>query len=219
VQKITIALADDHQVVRQGLRVLLEAEPDFSVVGEAGDGLAAIRLVESLNPNVLLLDLMMPGLNGQEVIGTVHKRQPRTKTIVLSMHSSEPYVLEALKNGATGYVLKDASGADLIRAVREVMAGRRFLSPPLSERAIDAYQEKARASVADAYDMLTRREREILQLTAEGHTNNAIGTRLSISPRTVETHRTNIMHKLSLQSHTELIKYAIARRIIPLDKP
>jgi DNA-binding NarL/FixJ family response regulator len=218
VRKTTIALADDHQVVRQGLRVLLEAEPDFSVVGEAGDGLAAIRLVESLNPNILLLDLMMPGLNGQEVIGTVRKRQPRTRTIVLSMHSSEPYVLEALKNGAAGYVLKDASCADLIRAVREVTAGRRFLSPPLSERAIDAYQEKARASVADAYDLLTRREREVLQLTAEGHTNNAIGTRLSISPRTVETHRTNVMHKLGLRSHTELIKYSIARRIIPLDK-
>ncbi len=218
MRKTTIALADDHQVVRQGLRVLLEAEPDFSVVGEAGDGLAAIRLVESLNPNILLLDLMMPGLNGQEVIGTVRKRQPRTRTIVLSMHSSEPYVLEALKNGAAGYVLKDASCADLIRAVREVTAGRRFLSPPLSERAIDAYQEKARASVADAYDLLTRREREVLQLTAEGHTNNAIGTRLSISPRTVETHRTNVMHKLGLRSHTELIKYSIARRIIPLDK-
>jgi two-component system response regulator NreC len=218
VQKTTIALVDDHQVVRQGLRALLEAEPDFSVVGDAGDGLAAIRLVDSLKPNILLLDLMMPGLNGQEVIRTVRKRQPKTRTIVLSMHSSEPYVIEALKNGAAGYVLKDASYADLILAVREVMAGRRYLSAPLSERAIDAYQEKARASEADRYEMLTRREREVLQLAAEGHTNSSIANRLSISPRTAETHRTNLMHKLGLRSQTELIKYAIERRIISLGK-
>jgi len=219
MQKTTIALADDHQVVRQGLRALLEAEPDFSVVGDAGDGLSAIRLVDSLKPNILLLDLMMPGLNGQEVIRTVRKRQPKTRTIVLSMHSSEPYVIEALKNGAAGYVLKDASSTDLIRAVREVMAGRRYLSAPLSERAIDAYQAKARASLADRYEMLTRREREVLQLAAEGHTNSGIANRLSISPRTAETHRTNLMHKLGLHSQTELIKYAIERGIIPISKP
>lgn len=219
MQKTTIALADDHQIVRQGLRVLLEAEPDFSVVGEAGDGLAAILLVDSLRPNILLLDLMMPGLNGQEVIRTVRKRQPKTRIVVLSMHSSEPYVIEALKNGAAGYVLKDASSADLIRAVREVVAGRRYLSAPLSERAIEAYQEKARASAADRYDMLTTREREVLQLAAEGHTNSGIAKRLGIGPRTAETHRTNLMHKLDLHSQTDLIKFAIERRIIPLEKP
>ncbi len=216
MQRISIALVDDHKVVRQGLRALLEAEPDFSVVGDAGDGLSAIRLVDALKPNVLLLDLMMPELNGQEVIRMVRKRQPRTRIIVLSMHSSEPYVIEALKNGAAGYVLKDASSADLVRAVREVAAGRRYLSAPLSERAIDAYQEKASASVADRYEMLTRREREVLQLAAEGHTNSAIAARLSISARTAETHRANLMHKLGLRSQTELIKYAIERRIIEL---
>lgn len=126
--------------------------------------------------------------------------------------------MEALRNGAAGYVLKDASCADLIHAMREVIAGRRYLSPPLSERAIDAYQEKAKAAVSDRHDMLTTREREVLQLAAEGHTNNEIANRLGISPRTAETHRTHLMRKLQLRTHAELIKYAIERRIIPLGK-
>jgi two-component system, NarL family, response regulator NreC len=218
IRKTTIVLADDHRVVREGLHVLLEAERDFSVVGDAGDGLAAIRLVDRLKPDVLLLDLMMPGLNGQEVARRVGKLSPKTRIVVLSMHSSEPYVMEALRNGAAGYVLKDASGADLIHAVREVMAGRRYLSPPLSERAIDAYQEKAKSAAWERYDMLTTRERETLQLVAEGRTNNEIASRLGISPRTAETHRTHLMRKLQLRTHTDLIKYAIERGIIPLDQ-
>lgn len=218
MRKTTIVLADDHRVLREGLRVLLQAEPDFSVVGEAGDGFKAIQLVESLKPDVLLLDLMMPGMNGQEVARKVRKSSPSTRVVVLSMHSSEPYVMEALRNGAAGYILKDASGTDLIHALHEVMAGRRYLSPPLSERAIDAYQEKARSAGLERYDMLTTRERETLQLVAEGHTNSEIATRLGIGPRTAETHRTNLMRKLHLRTHTELIKYAIERGIIPLDQ-
>lgn len=218
IRKTTIVLADDHRIVREGLRVLLEAERDFSVVGDAGDGLTAIRLVDSLKPDVLLLDLMMPGLNGQEVARKVHKCSLQTRVVVLSMHSSEPYVMEALRNGAAGYVLKDASGADLIHAVREVIAGRRYLSPPLSERAIDAYQEKAKTVAWERYDMLTTRERETLQLVAEGHTNNEIASRLGIGSRTAETHRTNLMRKLQLRTQTDLIKYAIERGIIPLDQ-
>lgn len=217
VHKTSIVLADDHQVVRQGLHALLEAERGFSVVGEASDGLAAISLVERLKPDVLVVDLMMPGLNGQEVTRRACKLSPKTRIVVLSMHSSEPYVMEALRNGAAGYVLKDASSADLIHAVREVMAGRRYLSPPLSERAIDAYQAKAKAADWDRYDMLTTRERETLQLVAEGRTNNEIASRLGISPRTAETHRANLMRKLQLRTHTDLIKYAIEQRIIPLD--
>ncbi len=218
VHKTSIVLADDHQVVRQGLRILLEAEREFNVVGDAGDGLTAISLVDRLKPDVLVVDLMMPGLNGQEVTRRARKLSPKTHIVVLSMHSSEPYVMEALRNGAAGYVLKDASCADLIHAVREVMAGRRYLSPPLSERAIDAYQEKARAGAWGRYDMLTTRERETLQLVAEGHTNSEIASRLGISPRTAETHRAHLMRKLQLRTHTDLIKYAIEQRIIPLDQ-
>jgi two-component system, NarL family, response regulator NreC len=213
-RKITVVLVDDHRVVREGLRALLEAESDLSVIGDAGEGLSAIRLVERLKPDVLLLDLIIPGLNGQEVARRVRKCSPKTRVIVLSMHSSEPYVIEALRNGAAGYVLKDASYTDLVRAIREVMAGWRYLSPPLSKVAIDAYQEKANAATADRYDMLTTREREVLQLAAEGHSNNEIANRLEISPRTAETHRANLMRKLRLRTHTDLIKYAIERRIV-----
>ena len=217
VHKTSVVLVDDHQVLRQGLRALLEAEREFNVVGDAGDGLAAISLVDRLKPDVLVVDLMMPGLNGQEVTRRARKLSPKTHIVVLSMHASEPYVMEALRNGAAGYVLKDASCADLIHAVREVMAGRRYLSPPLSERAIDAYQEKATSAAWGRYDMLTTRERETLQLVAEGYTNNEIASRLGISPRTAETHRTHLMRKLQLRNHTDLIKYAIEQRIIPLD--
>jgi len=214
----TIVLADDHQIVRQGLRALLEAEPGFRVIGEAGNGLEAVRLVERLEPNVLVLDLMMPGLNGLEVGRQINKRLPQTRIVILSMHDNEAYVLRALRNGATAYVLKDSSATDLGQAVREAAAGRRYLSPPLSDRAIEVYKEKAKAAALDKYETLTTREREVIQLTAEGHTNAEIATQLNISPRTAETHRANLMHKLGLSSQTDLIRYALRRGIIPLDE-
>lgn len=214
---ITIILADDHHVVRQGLRALLEAESDFSVLGEAGDGLEAIRLVEQLNPNVLVLDLMMPGLNGLEVARQLSKHSSQAHIVVLSMYSNEAYVLEALGNGASAYVLKDSSSADLVHAVREVAAGRRYLSPPLSDRAIEAYQEKAKAATLDKYETLTTREREVLQLAVEGHTSTEIAARLGISSRTAEAHRSNLMHKLGLHTQADLIRYALRRGIIPMD--
>jgi two-component system, NarL family, response regulator NreC len=214
---ITIVLADDHHVVRQGLRALLEAEADFSVVGEAGDGLEALQRVEQLNPNVLVLDVMMPGLNGLEVSRQLNKHSPHTHVVVLSMYSNEAYVLEALGNGASAYVLKDSNSGDLVHAVREVAAGRRYLSPPLSDRAIEAYQEKAKAASLDKYETLTTREREVLQLSAEGHTSAEVAARLGISSRTAETHRSNLMHKLALHTQADLIRYALRRGIIPMD--
>lgn len=218
MSNIRILLADDHRVVREGFRALLETEPDFEIVGETGDGLEAVRLVEQHKPQVLVVDLMMPGLNGLEVARQVAQRVPRTRIVVLSMHANEAYVLEALKNGASAYVLKDASTAELVRAVREANAGRRYLSPPLSEPAIDSYIQRARTSDSlDVYDTLTNREREVLQLAAEGHTNAEIAARLFISPRTVETHRANAMHKLGLRSHTDLVRFALQRGILPLE--
>jgi DNA-binding NarL/FixJ family response regulator len=213
----TILLADDHTVVRQGLRAILEAENDFRVIGEAGNGIEVARLAGRLHPDVLVLDLMMPGLNGLEVIRNVKKLGPKTRVVVLSMHANEAYVLEALKNGASAYVLKDSSADELVKAVREAAAGRHYLSPPLSDSAIEAYIARAGAAAIDRYDSLTGREREVLQLAAEGHTNAEIGKRLFISPRTVEIHRAKMMQKLGLRSQTDLIRYALKRGILPID--
>jgi DNA-binding NarL/FixJ family response regulator len=213
----TIVLADDHHVVRQGLRVLLEGQPDFQLVGEAGDGLEAVQLTERLKPDVLIIDLMMPSLNGLEATRQLSQRSPHTRVVILSMHANEAYVLEALRNGAAGYVLKDSSAADLVHAVREVVAGRRYLSSPLSERAIAAYIQKASDVALDPYEMLTNREREVLHLAAEGYTNAEIADQLSISPRTAETHRANLMRKLGLRTHTDLIRYALRRGILPME--
>ena len=214
----TIVLADDHRIVRQGLHALLQAEPDFQVIGEAGDGRGAIELVKQHKPDVLVLDLMMPELNGLEVARQLSKQAARTKVIILSMYDDEGFVLEALGNGVAGYVLKDSSSSDLILAVREVIAGRRYLSPPLSDRAIAAYQQMARSGTLEKYETLTTREREVLQLTAEGHTHSEIATRLGISVRTAETHRLRVMNKLNLHTQADLIKYAIRRGIIPMEQ-
>jgi two-component system, NarL family, response regulator NreC len=214
----TIILADDHPIVRRGLRSVLEAEKGFSLVGEAGDGLEAVRMVENLQPDILITDMMMPGLTGLEVTRQVKHRVPKTKIIILSMHASESYVLEALRNGANGYVLKDTVSEELVEAIRDVIAGRRYLSSQLSERAIETYILKAESTVEDSYDSLTTREREVMKLAAEGSTNNEIAERLFISPRTAETHRANLMKKLALSNHTELIRYAIRRGVLSLDE-
>lgn len=213
----TIVLADDHHLVRAGLRSLLEAEPDFEVVGEAADGLTAIQMVERLSPDVLIADLMMPDLNGLEVTRHVSQSTPATRVVILSMHANEPYVLEALRNGASAYVLKESRADDLVHAVHEVLLGRRYLSPPLSERAIQSYISKTQAETLDPYETLTTREREILHLTAQSYSATEIAERLSLSPRTVETHRANLMRKLDLHTQTDLIRYALRRGIIPLD--
>jgi two-component system response regulator NreC len=219
MNKTTIVLAEDHQIVRQGLRALLESEPGLHIVGEAADGVEAAQLAERLQPDVMVVDLMMPGLNGLEVTQLVGERAPQTQIIILSAFDNEAYVTEALGSGAAGYVLKKSSAADLVQAVHEVVAGRRYLSPALSERAIEAYVryvQQIRDSALDPYDTLTPREREVLHLAAEGHTNAEIAERLSISPRTVETHRANMMHKLGLHTSTDLIRYAMQHGILPM---
>jgi DNA-binding NarL/FixJ family response regulator len=207
----TIVLADDHHIVRHGLRALLEREPDFTIVGEASEGSEVIALVERLRPDVLILDLVMPGLHGLEVTRHLTASLPQTRIVVLSMHANEGYVLEALRNGAAAYVLKEATSTELVTAVREVLGGHRYLSPPLSERAITAYLEKSSTNSFDLYETLTAREREVLQLAAEGYTSSRIASRLSISPRTAETHRANLMRKLGLRTHADLIRYAMRR--------
>ncbi len=199
------------------MRVILEAEADLSIVGETGDGLEAVRLVERLQPDVLVLDLMLPGLSGLEVIRIVRQRTSRTRVVVFSMHGDKAFIAAALKNGAIGYLLKGCEEQILVLAVREAAAGRRFLSPPVTERAIDAYIEQARAAPFDPHETLTRREREVLQLAAEGSTSAEIAARLHISQRTVENHRANLMRKLGLKNASELVRYAVRRGLIPLE--
>ncbi|MBC7233898.1 MAG: response regulator transcription factor [Chloroflexi bacterium] len=213
----TIVLADDHHLVRQGLRALLTAEPDFAVVGEAGEGVEATLLTERLQPDVLIVDMAMPGLNGAEVARQVSKRSPRTRVIMLSMHDSDPYVIEALRAGAVAYVLKDSTAQDLVHAVRSVMAGRRYLSPRIAERFIDAYLTQLATSLPDPLDTLTLREREVFLLVAQGRSSSEIAQQLFLSRRTVETHRTNIMRKLGVKNKAELIRYAVQRGLLPKD--
>ena len=217
MHRTTLVLADDHPVVRQGLRALLEAEEEFAVIGEEADGLAVVDVVDRLRPDVLLLDVRMPGLTGLEITRQITQRGLKTRVLILSMHDNEIFVREALRHGASGYVLKDASPAEMLEAVRTVRSGRRYLSRALADRAIAAYAHQADTSPADPYETLTTREREILQLAAESSSLGEIGARLGISPRTVETHRAHLMAKLGLQSQADLIRYAVRRGILPLD--
>jgi DNA-binding NarL/FixJ family response regulator len=207
----TLLLVDDHQMVRQGLRALLAREPDLRLVGEAAEGLEAVRLAERLRPDVLVLDLMMPGLNGLDVTRQVARRVPETRVVILSMHAHEAYVLEALLAGAAGYVLKESSSDELVKAIQAVTAGQHYLSPPLSDEALGAYRRRTGSLPPDPYHTLTAREREVLQLTTEGQSGAAIAERLFISPRTVETHRANLMRKLKVRNQKELIRYALQR--------
>jgi two-component system response regulator NreC len=214
---INIALIEDHSVVRQGIRVLLEAEEGFSVVGEAADGLQVVPLVDQLRPDVLVLDLILPGLNGFEVIRRVLERFPSTRIVILSMQDDNAHVWQALTNGAIGYVLKGCDISALVTAIREAIAGRRYLSPPLSEDALANYEKQIRDVPEDAYDTLTAREVEVLHLAAEGLSNAEIGVRLEISQRTAETHRANMTRKLGLHNQIELVRYAMQRGIIRLN--
>jgi DNA-binding NarL/FixJ family response regulator len=205
-----ILLADDHQVVRQGLRALLEAESDFTVVGETGDGLEVPPLVKRLDPDVLVLDLMMPGLGGIDVTRQIRRQSPRTRVVILSMFGDVAYVAQALDAGAAAYILKKSTAQELVNAIRKAIGGGSYLSPPLSEEAVDRHRQRAKG-VSDPYDTLTRREREILQLVGEGYTSADIAARLVISPRTVETHRRHLVRKLGLSGQAALVRYALQR--------
>jgi two-component system response regulator NreC len=215
VAQIRIVLADDHTIIRSGLRLLLEQQPDFKVVAEAADGRQAVQLVAKHHPDVVILDIGMPQLNGIEATRQIVAQESHPNVVILSMHSDESYVLRALKAGARAYILKNAAEADLIRAVQAVSEGKSFFSPVISKMLLEDYVRQVRdKEVEDSYDLLTPREREILQLIAESKTNKEIATILGLSPHTVETHRGNILEKLNLHSVPELILYAVRKGII-----
>jgi DNA-binding NarL/FixJ family response regulator len=217
--RITVALADQQHLIREGIRSLLEAEKDLKVVGEVADGLKVVGLVERRKPQVLIMALAMPGLNCFEVTLRVRRRSPQTAVILLSMYAGDRYVIEALRSGASGYVVTEARGIELIRAIRKVVAGGRYLSAPLSERRLDTWLRQAKARTLEPYDPLTSREREVFHLVAEGHSNDNIAGRLSISRRTTESHRANIMRKLHLSNQIDLVRFAIARGILASPLP
>jgi two-component system, NarL family, response regulator NreC len=207
---IRVLIVDDHPVVRAGIALLLEREPDMEPAGEAGSAREAIFAARSLRPNVVLLDIMMPGASGLDAIPTITRELPETKIIVLSMRDDSHYVLEAFGAGASGYVLKDAAAVELVTAVREVARGVRYVHPELGARLVDA-EANAAAAVAGP---LSLREQEVLRLLALGHTNQEIADRLSISVRTAEAHRAHIMQKLRLTSRAELVQYAMERNLL-----
>ncbi len=215
MSKIRVLLADDHKLIRAGLRLVLEQQPDLSVIGEADDGRQALALAVELKPDVVVMDVGMPNLNGIEAAAQVKQELPRAAVVMLSMHSDEAYILRALRAGATGYILKDSAEADLVAAVRAAVEGKSFFSPKVSRILLEDYMRKLRKSGAeDSYDLLSAREKEILQLVAEGKSSKEIANLLNLSVYTVETHRGNIMQKLNLRGIPELILYAVRKGIV-----
>jgi two-component system response regulator NreC len=215
VKSIRILLADDHNVIREGLRGLLERQPDFEVVAEAGDGRQAVTLAQEYHPDVAFIDIALPGLNGIEATSSIVASCSQTAVIILSMYCDESYVLRALKAGARAYLLKDSLKADLMAAVRGVVLGHSYFSPKVSQLLQEDYvREMAEKQKDDSYELLTTREREILQLAAEGNSNKEIANRLNLSLYTVDTHRSHILRKLNLHSVPDLILYAVRKGII-----
>lgn len=215
MKTIRILLADDHVVMRGGLRLLLEREPDFQVVGEAADGRETVELAAKLRPDVVVMDVAMPNLNGIEAARQIVNASPDIAIVILSMHSDESYVLRALKAGARGYLLKDSAEGDLIRAIRAVQDRTAYFSPAISKLLVEDYmRQMQQKNVEDSYDLLTTREREVLQLLAEGKSNKEVAQILNLSLYTVETHRGNLLQKLNLHSVPELILYAVRKGIV-----
>jgi len=214
---ITVFLADDHTVVRDGLRFMLEAESDIEVVGDAATGREAVVKVSTRCPDIVILDITMPDLNGIEATSQVLEVCPATQVIILSMHSTGEHVFQALKAGARGYLLKESAGAEVVHAVRAVRRGRRYLSEKISERLVDDYVRERELSDRSPLARLSQREREVLQLVVEGRSSADIATLLYLSPKTVDTYRSRLMHKLGIRDLPSLVKYAIQHGLTPLD--
>jgi DNA-binding NarL/FixJ family response regulator len=215
MSRLRVLLGDDHTIMRHGLRKILEERPEWEVVAEVGDGREALRQVEALHPDVAVLDIAMPLLNGIEATRQITRKFPDTGVLILSMHSNEAYVTQALQAGARGYLLKDSAGTDLIEGVEAVAEGKSFFSPAVARLMLDDYVRRlADKGVVDRYDSLSDREREILQLIAEGHSNKEVAELLSISTTTVETHRAHILHKLDVHNTAELVLYAVRKGLI-----
>ncbi|HEX3875842.1 MAG TPA: response regulator transcription factor [Bryobacteraceae bacterium] len=214
-RKTRVLLADDHVLIRAGLRMVVDAQPDLTVVGEAGDGREAVAMAENLKPDVVVMDIGMPTLNGIEAASQVREKLPDAQIVMLSMHSDEGYVLRALKAGAKAYLLKDSAETDLARAIRAAAEGKSFFSPAVGRVLLEDYVRKLqRTGGEDSYDLLSPREREILQLVAEGKSSKEIANLLNLSVYTVETHRARVMQKLNLRGIPELILYAVRKGII-----
>ena len=212
---ITVFLADDHTIVRQGLAKLLEAEPHFKVVGEAENGRQAVSMVRALKPEIVIMDISMPVLNGIEATRLIKKSCPRTKVIILSMHTHDRYIDELINLGVSGYLLKDSTGSDIIQAISAAVKGDTYLSPSISRRVIQDYLYlKKKSPQEDLYGKLSNREREVFQMIAEGHSTKEISDILCISPSTVKTHRANIMEKLQFVNISQLIQFAIHLGIV-----
>jgi two-component system, NarL family, response regulator NreC len=215
VSKIRVMLADDHGIVRKGLRFLLERQSEMEVVGEASNGREAVKLVEQLRPDVVIMDIAMPQLNGIEATAQIVKRNPDVGVIMLSMYSDEGYLMRTLTAGAKGFLLKDSAEADLVRAVQAVASKKPFFSPTIAKTLLEDYlRQLQQKGLEDSYNLLTEREKEILQLLAEGKTNKEVANLLTLSLYTVDTHRTNIMQKLGLHNTAELVLYAVRKKII-----
>jgi two-component system response regulator NreC len=213
--KIRILLADDHTILRAGLKMMLNAQPDMEIVGEAQDGRQAMQEAQRLQPDIVLMDITMPDMNGIEATKQIKKLLPEIKILILTMHEHDEYIFQALRAGASGYMLKEAADTELISAIHIIQSGQFYLSPTAQSVMVGDYLQRLRTGEdKDSYSSLTEREREILKLVAEGYTNNQIAERLVISPKTVDTHRTHIMDKLNLHSRAELVKYAMRRGLL-----
>jgi two-component system response regulator NreC len=214
MDKIRILLADDHAILRDGIRALLEDEPEMEVVGEAENGLDVVRMADQLRPDIVLMDIGMPRLNGLEATRQILNLSPQTRVLILTMHDNEEYIRQVLAAGALGYILKDAAARDLIHAIKVVNRGESVLSPAITRLVIEDYLRWGDLQTEDDISCLTHREREVLQLIAEGYTNKQMAAIMCISIKTVQSHRMKMMQKLDLHDRGELIKYAIQKKII-----